>query len=356
MSAYISHLQLANALLCLLLAAQLFALPAPRPQPKRLLGLNYLLYGHQSIALVAILSGQAPAFLLLRPLGAMLLGPCLYAYFSCVRRPAPEARPRDAAHLLLALLVFGLLYFVPPWRAWIDWAIPASFLFYFLLIAWHMRGDGRQCAHLGGHALSAQRWLTSLLLMAFINLALELAVTLEMAYGSALREAKSLLVASAAFLLLNTVTVLAALRRSAWLEWMYLFGDKVLPGMAPGIDEEQLKAVFRRWETLVDSENLHKREFGITLAQAAKKLGVPARLLSSAINQVYGQSFSVYLNDRRIAEARRLLLATPGMPVIEVMQEAGFSSKSHFNKEFSRVTGMSPSQFRHASLTAPERP
>ncbi|MBB3121754.1 AraC family transcriptional regulator [Pseudoduganella violacea] len=352
MSAYISHLQLANALLYLLLAAQLLALPALRPHPKRLLALNYLLYGHQSIALVAILSGQAHIFLILRPLGAMLLGPGLYAYFSCVRRQAPEAKPRDAAHLLLAILVFGVLYLVPSWRAFIDWAIPASFLCYFLLIAWQMRGDSQAFAHLGGHAPSAQRWLTSLMLMAFINLALELAVTLEMAYGSALRDAKSLLVASAAFLLLNTLTMLAALRRSDWLEWMYLFGEKALPGIAPGIDEEQLKTVFRRWETLVNSENLHKLEFGITLAQAAKKLGVPARQLSSAINQVYGQSFSVYLNDRRIEEARQLLLATPEMPVIAVMQEAGFSSKSHFNKEFLRVTGMSPSQFRHASLPA----
>jgi AraC-like DNA-binding protein len=30
----------------------------------------------------------------------------------------------------------------------------------------------------------------------------------------------------------------------------------------------------------------------------------------------------------------------------EIDQAVGFSSKSHFNKEFLRVTGMAPSQYR----------
>lgn len=351
MSAYISHLQIANALLCLLLAAQLLAVPALRPHPKRLLGLNYLLYGHQSIALVAILSGHGHAFSVLRPFVAMLLGPALYAYFACVRRQESKLLPVGGVHFVMAILVFSGLYLIKPLRALIDWAIPTSFVFYFLLIVLQTRGDRHKLDHLGGHALSAQRLLMSLMLMAFINIALEIAVTIETEHGVALRDAKSLLVASAAFLLLNTLTVLAALYRSEWLEWMYQFGEKTLPSLAPRIDEESLKVLFKRWETLVKMENLHKQEFGITLTQAAKKLCVPARQLSTATNHVYGKSFSVYLNDRRIEEARELLLGTPEMPIIDVMQESGFSSKSNFNKEFLRVTGVSPSQFRQASLS-----
>jgi AraC-like DNA-binding protein len=356
MSAYISHIQIANALLCLLLAAQLLAVPALRPSPKRVLGLNYLLYGHQSIALVAILNGHGDAFLVLRPMVAMLLGPALYAYFSCVRRQTSTLLPVDAAHFVLAILVFAGLHGIAPLRALIDWAIPTSFVIYFVLIAWQTRRDRLTLDHLGGHAQSARRWLMSLMLMAFMNIALEIAVTIEMAQGVALRDATSMLVASAAFLLLNTVTVLAALYRSDWLEWMYQFGQMTLPGLAPPVDEDSLQALFGRWETLVKTENLHKQEFGITLAQAAKKLCVPARQLSTATNHVYGKSFSVYLNDQRIEAARQLLLDTPAMSIIDVMQESGFSSKSNFNKEFLRVTGVSPSQFRQApwSNAAPE--
>ncbi|MBY0416571.1 MAG: helix-turn-helix domain-containing protein, partial [Pararheinheimera sp.] len=116
--------------------------------------------------------------------------------------------------------------------------------------------------------------------------------------------------------------------------------------------EEQQRAadIMQRFEQLVIKELLYKQEFGVTLPQAAKKLQLPARQLSSAINQLYGQSYSVYLNDQRINEAKRLLLAEPDMPVIEVMQQAGFSSKSNFNKEFLRVVGLSPSAFRQSNL------
>lgn len=350
MTSYISHIQIANALLCLLLAAQLLAVPALRPGPKRLLGLNYLLYGHQSIALVAILSGHGTAFSLLRPLVAMLLGPALYAYFSCVRRPESKVLPVDGVHFILAILVFSIIYTIKPLRGLIDLAIPTSFVIYFLLITLQTRGDRQKLVHLGDYALPAQRWMMSLMLMAFINIALEIAVTIEMGNGIALRDSTSLLVASAAFLSLNILTMLAALYRSDWLEWMYQFGEKTVPSLAPGIDEEILKTLFQRWETLVKTENLHKQEFGITLTQAAKKLRVSARQLSTATNHVYGKSFSVYLNDQRIQEARRLLLTTPEMPIVDVMQESGFSSKSNFNREFLRVTGVSPSQYRQGTL------
>ncbi len=165
------------------------------------------------------------------------------------------------------------------------------------------------------------------------------------------------IVAGVAFLLLNSLTMLAALYRSNWLEWMYQFGGQVLPKPATQIDTEFATTLatilFQKWEALIKTENLHKQEFGITLTQAARKLQVPARQLSNAINQLYGQSFSIHLNDLRIQEAQRLLLAQPEMPVIEVMQESGFSSKSNFNKEFLRVMKVSPTVFREVSLKMP---
>ena len=128
-----------------------------------------------------------------------------------------------------------------------------------------------------------------------------------------------------------------------------------LQNPAPKIDDDIATALFQRWEALVKADNLHKQEFGITLTLAAKKLQVPARQLSNAVNQLYGKSFSVHLNDLRIQEAQRLLVEHPEMPVIEIMQESGFSSKSNFNKEFLRVTKVAPTTFREnaAADTSP---
>lgn len=324
-----------------------------RPLPKRLLALNCLLYAHQSLALVFVLNtDRQTAFTLFafsRPLFAMWLGPALYVYFLSVRQTHTKLRWQNALHFLGSTLIFMCLISIKPLRALIDWAIISSFVAYFVLIALQVRRGEQVLAHLGGYATSAYRWLLSLMVMAAINLGLEFAVNLEMAYGVALRDSVSLLVASLAFLLINTAIVLAALKRSDWLEWMYQFGEQNLHQTPPALDSDVANKLFQRWETLVNTEQLQQQEFGITLPQAAKKLQVPARQLSNAINQIYGKSFSVYLNDRRIQDAQKLLISRPEMTVTEVMQASGFSSKSNFNKEFLRVTGMSPSGFKEAN-------
>lgn len=38
------------------------------------------------------------------------------------------------------------------------------------------------------------------------------------------------------------------------------------------------------------------------------------------------------------------------MAVTDVYVEAGFSTKSHFHREFARVTGLSPSDYRRIEL------
>lgn len=73
---------------------------------------------------------------------------------------------------------------------------------------------------------------------------------------------------------------------------------------------------------------------------------IPTRQLSNAVNQIYGNTFSVHLNDRRIAHAKELLVQQPQLPIIDVMLQSGFSSKSNFNKEFTRVTATTPGKYR----------
>jgi AraC-like DNA-binding protein len=360
MTSIISHIQIANAVLCLLMAAQLLSMTAMRPIPKRLLAFNCVLYAHQSVALVMVLNATADrtlsGFGLTRPLFAMLLGPALYVYFSCVHRNPSQVKPRDVLHFLAGIGIFTLLLLVKPLRALIDVVITSSFVIYFLLIAFQMRLGKQALAHLNRYAQPAYRWLVCLMVMAFINIALEIAVNLEMLAGVGLRDSKALLIASIAFFLINMTMIMAALRRSEWLEWMYQFGQQTLQATlqtAPSaIGPELAQQTFDRWQNLVSTEQLHKLEFGITLAQAAKKLQVPARQLSNAINQIYGQSFSVYLNDQRIQEAQKLLIERTEMNIIDVMQESGFSSKSNFNKEFLRVSGTSPSAYREKHTPA----
>ena len=83
----------------------------------------------------------------------------------------------------------------------------------------------------------------------------------------------------------------------------------------------------------------------LTLARVARRLSVPVRDVSNAINRTTGENFSRYINGFRIRHAQVALRETE-LSITEVMFEAGFVSKSSFNTEFRRLTGQTPSQFR----------
>lgn len=89
------------------------------------------------------------------------------------------------------------------------------------------------------------------------------------------------------------------------------------------------------------------RDLELNLMRLARRVKRPARAVSQAINRVHGMSVSAYVNGLRVAQAQALLVETD-MPVTQLALEAGFMTKSNFNREFLRVAGVSPSAYRAA--------
>ncbi|WP_132959319.1 helix-turn-helix domain-containing protein [Rhizobium sp. BK251] len=92
----------------------------------------------------------------------------------------------------------------------------------------------------------------------------------------------------------------------------------------------------------------------LNLNRIARKLGLPARRVSMAVNRIHGMSVSQYVNAFRIRHACDALAATDH-PVTRVMFDSGFISKSNFNREFARVTGESPTEFRRRAENQPQQ-
>lgn len=107
------------------------------------------------------------------------------------------------------------------------------------------------------------------------------------------------------------------------------------------------RAVLARVEAALDERELYRNE-DLSLAKLARRAGLPARDVSAAVNRATGLNVSQFVNNRRIAEACRLLRESEAT-VTQVMLDAGFSTKSNFNREFRRVTGKSPAQYRAAA-------
>jgi len=89
------------------------------------------------------------------------------------------------------------------------------------------------------------------------------------------------------------------------------------------------------------------RDPDLTLDRLARRVVIPARQISGAINRRFGRNVSQVVNEYRVAEAQ-MLLRTTDKPVTEIMFDCGFQTKSNFNREFGRVTGMGPRAYRDA--------
>ena len=81
----------------------------------------------------------------------------------------------------------------------------------------------------------------------------------------------------------------------------------------------------------------------LTLSQLSRKVVIPVKQLSGAINRVTGENVSRYINAARIGAAQEALKA--GENVTNAMLSSGFNTKSNFNREFLRVAGQNPSDW-----------
>jgi AraC-like DNA-binding protein len=104
------------------------------------------------------------------------------------------------------------------------------------------------------------------------------------------------------------------------------------------------RAMLTKLDVLMNDKNIYT-DSNLTLARVARRLSVPVRDVSTAINRTTGENFSRYINGFRVRHAQVALRETE-LPITEVMFESGFVSKSSFNTEFRRITGRTPSEFR----------
>lgn len=82
----------------------------------------------------------------------------------------------------------------------------------------------------------------------------------------------------------------------------------------------------------------------LTLTRLARRLRLPEKRLSAAVNRATGENVSRQINGWRVRHACALLAQGEG--VTEAMLASGFNTKSNFNREFLRVTGETPSAWK----------
>ena len=83
----------------------------------------------------------------------------------------------------------------------------------------------------------------------------------------------------------------------------------------------------------------------ITVDDVAAAAGVSKAHLQRTFARYEGCTLVEAINRLRLEKAR-FLLVTSGIPVVDVANDVGFSSRQYFSSLFTRATGLSPTEFR----------
>ena len=94
----------------------------------------------------------------------------------------------------------------------------------------------------------------------------------------------------------------------------------------------------------VDYIEMHLTE-RIRAADLAAMVGYSAYYITRKCREETGYSFSDYVIFAKIERAK-VLLRSSDRSVQEIAAELGFATRSHFSRNFHKVTGKTPAQFR----------
>ncbi len=272
---------------------------------------------------------RAPGFALVQPLTAALIPPMAWVAFqtTAVRRPAIS----DALHLLGPLVALLGLVTAP---ASLDTLIPALFFGYgFAILRAGLPGaDALPRMRLASGDIPGRIWrvIGAALLASALSDVLIVAVQIA---GAGFLQPWIVSIFSGTLLL-----VIGALSLSPALEATPADPDDPPERSVSDADV----AIMANLDALMASRQLYLNP-DLTLSLLSRRLRVPAKQLSAAINRVTGGNVSRYVNSARIAAAQEALLR--GETITGAMLSAGFNTKSNFNREFLRVAGQSPSDW-----------
>lgn len=113
-----------------------------------------------------------------------------------------------------------------------------------------------------------------------------------------------------------------------------------------GID---VMSVIEQLSMLMIEKQLYLEE-KLSIKDVADMLDINHQQLSEILNRELGKSFSSYVNDFKISEARNFLVNEPDLPVIRIAMSVGFNSVRTFNRVFAKSTGVTPVEYRNRHL------
>ncbi|MDQ6471303.1 helix-turn-helix domain-containing protein [Flavobacterium sp. LHD-80] len=112
------------------------------------------------------------------------------------------------------------------------------------------------------------------------------------------------------------------------------------------LSNSELHSLHQKMTQIMTDEKLYKNP-DLTLAELSQKLNIHSNILSQVINSAEGKNFYDYINSQRVEEFKKLILLPENQKftLLSIAFECGFNSKTAFNRNFKKATGLSPSEY-----------
>jgi AraC-like DNA-binding protein len=274
-------------------------------------------------------------FVLIQRIIPLFIGPLIVFGFAAFIWPVVRVKRCVYLHLASVLAFVILMQVLPYYMSAYDVVIGLTYLgsIIALFVMWRMGQDRIVYAPLE-LARNIRRWM----MWAAISLAVMVIFETSIAVSFALErmeQAMTLVSYGSVFLIFSLVAgiVVFASRSHA-----VAHSDVRGPINADSVAlEDRARELLQQTQLFLDTD--------LTLERLARRLTVPARALSEAINQTQGINVSQYVNGFRLTHAADMLVQTD-QSVSRVLERSGFLTRSNFYREFERVYQISPAEFR----------
>lgn len=112
-------------------------------------------------------------------------------------------------------------------------------------------------------------------------------------------------------------------------------------------EHQQISSYYLQRAKLFIEDNLSS---SLSITQLSAYLNMTERHLSRLFAMKVGQSFSHYVQERRVRKSIELLLETD-WTISRIAQETGFESVHYYTRVFTRKIGVAPGKFRKSQLS-----
>ncbi len=286
----------------------------------------------------------------------LLKGPLLYCYISAVTTPAYRLTRADVVHLLPLVIYFSAIAInyqltsvvradfqadkLPHILSTYEWHSVKTIPLLYAVMALHkLHGFNRQSQPNASTPILGYHWLVILVWGSLLNWSWSLGTHFLGFF----------LGASAADIFGIFDNYITSGLISALLVYSIAHTNNELTRRTPTpagefyVDAYPIEKIIQSME--IEKLYLNPR---LNIERLAEHINLPYRDVSTLINKHFHVNFNEYVNLYRINEAKRLLADTQlsNLTINEIYAQAGFNSKSAFHRFFSRLVGVSPTEFR----------